>query len=270
MNDRRRTESFPFGPSGDPPRDVFLTPQYLLERNRFLEEETRKLKALVESLRDELLQARIEIRRRATDTNVARSTSRDAAETPRAVREEVSSVGLHANGLLEERPFERSSGRSSVARTSAVPESQEQLIAPKPLPAYTKDTTVGYSDPRQGIDFGAVARLSADQIDGLPYGLITLDALGRVVAYNDTESRLVGIPKEDVIGKNFFQEVAPCTRLREFEGRFRELVADPEQLGVQSFDFVFRFPNALQKVSVLIVPARRRGHYNMALVRRRE
>jgi photoactive yellow protein len=267
MNDRRRTESFPFGTSDTATeRDVFSNPQYLQERNRFLEEETRKLRALVESLREELLQARIENRRRAPDANPAQAPARLPVEEQR-------SHGLRAAGLLEERPFERP-GRSfasgSASRSAAIPESQEQLIAPMPLPAYARDTSVGHADPRQGIDFGAVARLSADQIDGLPYGLITLDALGRVVAYNDTESRLVGIPKEDVIGKNFFQDVAPCTRLREFEGRFRELVADPEQLGVQSFDFIFRFPNALQKVSVLIVPARRRGHYNMALVRRRE
>ncbi len=120
----------------------------------------------------------------------------------------------------------------------------------------------------QGIDFGAVSRLTPDELDALPYGLITLDALGRVLHYNDTESRMVGLPKERVIGKRFFGEVAPCARVREFEGRFEELVRDPHRVRVQTFDFVFRFANGDQQVTIVLTPARVRGQYNIALLRR--
>jgi photoactive yellow protein len=121
---------------------------------------------------------------------------------------------------------------------------------------------------RDGIDFGAIAKLTPDKLDGLPYGLITLDSVGRVIHYNDTEARLVGLPKDRVIGKNFFTDVAPCTRLREFEGRFMELAADPIKVRVQTFDFVFRFAKGEQHVTVVITPARARGQFHMALIRR--
>ena len=124
------------------------------------------------------------------------------------------------------------------------------------------------ASPDQGIDFGAVARLSPAELDKLPYGLITLDALGRVIHYNDTESRMVGLPKERVIGRNFFTDVAPCTRVREFEGRFHELARDPVRIRVQSFDFVFRFARGEQHVSIVITPARVRGQFHLALLRR--
>lgn len=120
----------------------------------------------------------------------------------------------------------------------------------------------------QGIDFGAVMQLTPDKLDGLPYGLITLDAKGRVIYYNDTESRLVGLPKDRVIGRNFFREVAPCTRIREFEGRFTELAANPTEVRVQSFDFVFKFARGEQHVSVVMTPARVRGQFHLALLRR--
>ncbi|MCA9620879.1 MAG: PAS domain-containing protein [Myxococcales bacterium] len=120
----------------------------------------------------------------------------------------------------------------------------------------------------QGIDFGAVSRLSSEDLDGLPYGLVTLDGAGRVVHYNDTESRLAGLPKDRVIGRNFFQEIAPCTRVRQFEGRFLELVQRPAEVRVQTFDFCFRFAHSEQQVSIVITPARRRGHYHLAMVRR--
>lgn len=119
-----------------------------------------------------------------------------------------------------------------------------------------------------GLDFGTVARLSPSELDQLPYGLICLDAQGRVVQYNDTESRLARLPKERVIGRNFFAEVAPCTRVREFEGQFYELVRDPSRVRVRSFDFVFRFRHSEQHVTIVLTPARTRGLYNMALLRR--
>lgn len=123
-------------------------------------------------------------------------------------------------------------------------------------------------NPSGGLDFGTVSRLSPHELDQLPYGLICLDAQGRVVHYNDTESRLARLPKERVIGRNFFREVAPCTRVREFEGQFFELVRDPLGLRVRSFDFVFRFHHSEQNVTIVITPSRQRGLYNVALLRR--
>jgi photoactive yellow protein len=139
---------------------------------------------------------------------------------------------------------------------------------PAPFAAMPHGGQPALATQDQGLDFGAVARLSPEQLDALPYGLITLDAAGRVLHYNDTESRMVGLPKERVIGKRFFAEVAPCARVREFEGRFEELVRDPHRVRVQSFDFVFRFSNGHQQVTIVMTPARVRGQYNIALLRR--
>jgi photoactive yellow protein len=36
---------------------------------------------------------------------------------------------------------------------------------------------------------------------------------------------LSGLAKEKVVGKNFFKQVAPCTDVKEFYGRFRDGVA---------------------------------------------
>ena len=119
-----------------------------------------------------------------------------------------------------------------------------------------------------GLDFGTVSRLSPNDLDQLPYGLICLDAQGRVVHYNDTESRLARLPKERVLGRNFFAEVAPCTRVREFEGEFHALVRDPSSVRVRSFDFIFRFRHSEQHVTIVMTPARQRGLYNLALLRR--
>ena len=64
--------------------------------------------------------------------------------------------------------------------------------------------------------------LGEDELDRLPFGAIRLDREGRILNYNRTEAELSGRRKESVLGKNFFTEVAPCTNVREFAGRFRK------------------------------------------------
>ncbi len=66
-----------------------------------------------------------------------------------------------------------------------------------------------------------VKEMPQQEIDHLPFGAIQLDTTGNILKYNDYESRLAGVKRENAIGKNFFTEVAPCTNVKEFYGRFK-------------------------------------------------
>ncbi|MCB9743538.1 MAG: PAS domain-containing protein [Alphaproteobacteria bacterium] len=112
-----------------------------------------------------------------------------------------------------------------------------------------------------------LSKVTAQELDTLPYGAILMDMNGRIVAYNDTESRMARLPVEAVIGRNFFTEVAPCTRVKEFEGRFREL-ASGRGAQVSTFDFTFPFPFGAQHVSVMLTRGAAPGTVIMALLRR--
>jgi photoactive yellow protein len=57
-------------------------------------------------------------------------------------------------------------------------------------------------------------------VDQLAFGAIQVDANGTVLSFNTTESQLTHRDKKDVVGRNFFTEVAPCTNRPEFYGRF--------------------------------------------------
>jgi photoactive yellow protein len=63
--------------------------------------------------------------------------------------------------------------------------------------------------------------LTDDEIDGLPFGAIQLDTDGKILKYNMYEAGMAGLDRGSVIGKNFFSEVAPCTAVQEFYGRFQ-------------------------------------------------
>lgn len=100
-----------------------------------------------------------------------------------------------------------------------------------------------------------VDQLSTAELDGLPYGIIQLDTAGRILKYNATESALASLPQAEAIGKQFFTEVAPCTRVQEFYGRFTNGVIQ-ESLDV-SFPFHFAFKQHPRDVLVHLWFSRR-------------
>jgi photoactive yellow protein len=93
--------------------------------------------------------------------------------------------------------------------------------------------------------------MGAEQdLDALPFGAIVVDRTGTILEYNAYESQLSGLPPERVVGRNFFRDVAPCTAIKEFEGRFEAFV-DSDAKGVDPFHFVFPFKRGRQLVTIV-------------------
>jgi photoactive yellow protein len=100
-----------------------------------------------------------------------------------------------------------------------------------------------------GVDSNELFDLTDEGIDALPFGLIAVSDDGTIEQYNAYESRLARLPKERVLGRNFFRDVAPCTAVKDFQGRFERFV-DEAGDGAESFDFVFSFPFGRQRVNI--------------------
>lgn len=65
-----------------------------------------------------------------------------------------------------------------------------------------------------------LARMSPRELDELAFGAIQVNGQGTVLAYNAAETSITGRTAAEVIGKNFFRDVAPCTNTRKFRGVF--------------------------------------------------
>ena len=95
-----------------------------------------------------------------------------------------------------------------------------------------------------------IDRMSAEELDALPFGAIRLDKTGKILKYNMTESKLTGRDPQRVIGRNFFTDVAPCTNVQSFAGRFREGVAKGDMHVI--FPYRFDFEMAPRDVTVTL------------------
>jgi photoactive yellow protein len=86
----------------------------------------------------------------------------------------------------------------------------------------------------------------------LPYGVIVVNAEGVVLFYNRREEEIAGKQRAEVLGRNFFTQVAPCTLVQAFHGRFLEVMA--QGLDSAEFHFVFPFVRGPREVQISLHP----------------
>jgi len=92
--------------------------------------------------------------------------------------------------------------------------------------------------------------LPEEKLNELPFGAIRLDKEGRILSFNKYEADLTGRDPNRVVGRNFFTEVAPCTNVKSFAGRYREGVEKGEVHVV--FPYKFDFKMAPRDVTVTL------------------
>ena len=104
-----------------------------------------------------------------------------------------------------------------------------------------------------------MARMSAAEVDQLAFGAVQLDAKGTILRYNAAEAGITGRDAKEVIGKNFFRDVAPCTNSPTFKGIFDQGVR-ADNLNTM-FEYVFDYKMSPTKVKIHMKKAISDGTY---------
>ena len=73
--------------------------------------------------------------------------------------------------------------------------------------------------------------------DELEFGVVGLDEAMRSVLYNRHESRLAGLSPDRVLGKVFFEQVAPCMNNASVAGKYVAAAGSAQTLDLQT-DYV--------------------------------
>lgn len=91
-----------------------------------------------------------------------------------------------------------------------------------------------YANPFAGYDLD---EMDGEALDALPFGVIQLTDNGMICFYNRAEAEMAGRDPARTIGKNFFRDVAPCSDVPQFRGRFDEGIRH----GILDETFIFNF-----------------------------
>ena len=121
----------------------------------------------------------------------------------------------------------------------------------------------------EGVNLAELLPRIPDSVkNGLPFGLVKLDMVGTILEYNMAEGDLTGVDPQWAIGKNFFDDVALCTKTQAFYGRFLEGVKkgflnvvfdytfDHREVATQVKVHMVTIPNHLGKKNVMILVKR--------------
>jgi photoactive yellow protein len=104
----------------------------------------------------------------------------------------------------------------------------------------------------EGVNLAELLPRIPDSVkNSLPFGLVKLDMVGTILEYNMAEGDLTGIDPAWAVGKNFFDDVALCTKTPAFYGRFVEGVKKGFVNAV--FDYTFDHRDIATRVSVRMV-----------------
>lgn len=104
------------------------------------------------------------------------------------------------------------------------------------------------------VNFGSqdmanvIAKMNATEVDKMAFGAIRVDAEGKILSYNKAEGDITGRDPAAVIGKNFFTEVAPCTKQPQFYGKFKDGIKNGNLNTL--FEYVFDYNMTPTKVKV--------------------
>ena len=80
------------------------------------------------------------------------------------------------------------------------------------------------------------------RVEKLAFGAVLLDRNGKVVKYNQAQGLIAGKDPSEVVGKDFFNEIAPCAKGKRFHGEFLKF-HQTGQVNVM-FDYKFAYKGA--------------------------
>jgi len=134
------------------------------------------------------------------------------------------------------------------------------LRAPKTVELPTSQRTSTMSTA-QAVSFSDVTLhreldlCSNEDLDGLDFGVIGIDATGVVQRYNSFESKAAGLSSQRVVGQPLFTVVAPCMNNFMVAQRFEDALASGSPLdAVVDYVLTLRMRPVKVKLRLLAAP----------------
>jgi photoactive yellow protein len=150
----------------------------------------------------------------------------------------------------KEEPDDRSILDPADAEAQDAPDHAESSVDGDTSPPEASDASMEVEALHfEDDDLGAKLRhADDDQLDNAPFGIIKVDDDGTVEFFNQYESELSGMDPDEVTGRNFFTQVAPCTNNRLFRGRFKKGVRRGELDETFTYTYTYKMRPTLVDV----------------------
>ncbi|MEL7348254.1 MAG: photoactive yellow protein [Pseudomonadota bacterium] len=97
-------------------------------------------------------------------------------------------------------------------------------------------------------DIDNILQREPHRAESLAFGAILVDRKGIISKYNAAESYITKRAPDDVVGKSFFDDIAPCAKGKRFHGEFLKF----RRSGTVDTLFDYEFDYKMERVAVKI------------------
>ncbi|MEL6482114.1 MAG: photoactive yellow protein [Pseudomonadota bacterium] len=97
-------------------------------------------------------------------------------------------------------------------------------------------------------DIDNILQREPHRAESLPFGAVLVDRKGTIQKYNAAEAYITKRDPQEVIGQNFFNDIAPCAKGKRFHGEFLKF----RRAGHIDTLFDYEFDYKMERVRVKI------------------
>jgi len=103
-------------------------------------------------------------------------------------------------------------------------------------------------------DIDNILAREPQRAESLPFGAVQLDRAGKIVKYNKAEGLISGRTPDEMIGKDFFNDIAPCAKGKRFHGEFLKFHRSGQINVMFDYKFAYKGANVAVKIHLKAQP----------------
>ncbi len=103
-------------------------------------------------------------------------------------------------------------------------------------------------------DVDNILQREPNRAETLPFGAILLDRQGNIQKYNQAEGIIAGRDPSEVIGKNFFNDIAPCAKGKRFHGEFLKFYKSGQINTLFDYEFEYKMKPVQVRIHLKSAP----------------
>lgn len=90
--------------------------------------------------------------------------------------------------------------------------------------------------------------------ESLAFGAILLDRTGKIMKYNKAEGLIAGRDPGSVMGKNFWNDIAPCAKGKKFHGQFLKFAQTGQVNTMLDYEFDYKMKPVKVRIHLKAAP----------------
>lgn len=103
-------------------------------------------------------------------------------------------------------------------------------------------------------DIDNILQREPNRAERLPFGAVLLDRTGKILKYNQAEGLIAGRNPDDVIGKDFFNDIAPCAKGKRFHGEFLKFFKTGQVNSLFDYEFDYKMKPVKVRIHIKAAP----------------